>query len=124
MEHRKRILVIDDDYAVVEAWALLLELEGFEPIRAANGQEALDILQSGPPPAVIILDLMMPIMNGFELANILAKSERLARIPIVVLSAYIEEAERVKGARARLAKPVEISLLLETIQNLSTEVAG
>src|SRR5437870_239170 len=64
-----------------------LELEGFEVQTAANGRQALDTLAAGPPACVIVLDLMMPVMDGWQFRDAQARDPRLSSIPVVVVTA-------------------------------------
>ena len=60
-----KILIVDDDEAIRETLSQVLELSGFDSITSSNGQEALALLRSSTPPCLVLLDLMMPIMNGW-----------------------------------------------------------
>jgi len=115
----RRILVVDDDAAICNGLVDLLEDEGFEAIRALNGREALEILHSLPvQPGLILLDLMMPTMNGWEFRQEQLKSSRLRPIPVVVLSAFPKSLKRVelRSPAAVLAKPVGVDTLLHAVQ--------
>lgn len=110
------VLVVDDDPDILEALAEILEVEGFSVRRARNGQEALDRLE--PAPDLILLDLMMPVMDGWEFAQRLRQLELRQRAPVIVLSA-----DRNVGAKARdigavghLAKPFELNELLDMVR--------
>jgi len=110
------VLVVDDDPDILEALAEILEVEGFSVRRARNGQEALDQLE--PAPDLILLDLMMPVMDGWEFAQRLRQRELRQRAPVIVLSA-----DRNVGAKARdigavghLAKPFELNELLDMVR--------
>jgi CheY-like chemotaxis protein len=85
------ILVVDDNIDAVEALAQILEYEGYAVATAYDGRAALEYLGGHPTPDLTILDLMMPIMNGWELRAELAKVPALAKVPIVAMT----------GARAR-----------------------
>ena len=80
------ILVVDDDAAVVRPLVMFLEHEGFTPIRASNGAGALDYLRGGGDASVILLDLRMPIMDGWAFRREQRRDPAFARIPVVVLS--------------------------------------
>ena len=82
---------------------------------AANGLAALAMLRDRPPPCLILLDLMMPIMNGWELDAALKRDPRLATVPVIVLSALPEDLASPIGATEYLAKPVDIDKLLEVV---------
>jgi CheY-like chemotaxis protein len=110
----KRVLVVDDDADIRETVSLILKDEGWEVSLAADGAAALTLLRSGAPrPNVILLDLMMPVMNGWQFREEQLKDPQLASIPLVVLSA--NSAVRGKAGYfggAYLSKPVNIEALL------------
>jgi CheY-like chemotaxis protein len=81
------VLIVDDDHPVVESLQEFLEDEGFQVVIAADGQAALDELRRGLRPCVILLDLMMPRMNGWEFRREQQQDDDLKDIPIVVVSA-------------------------------------
>src|SRR5437879_6509382 len=83
----KTILVVEDDTATRDALSLILEAEGFGVMGAANGQEALDQLRGSRRPDLILLDLMMPVMDGWQFRRAQAQDPALSAIPVVVLSA-------------------------------------
>ena len=102
-----RVLVVDDNVKAVELTATVLEAEGYRVLRAYGGAEAIEVARSAHPD-LLILDLMMPQVSGFEVARALRESEQTARIPILVLTAKdlsAEDRERLNGAvNAILAK--------------------
>jgi CheY-like chemotaxis protein len=112
------VLIIDDDLAVREALAEALEDAEYCPIAAANGQEALEYLRQGGRPCVILLDLMMPIMDGWEFRAAQLADPALGPIPVIVLSA-VNELGRV-AAGVVLRKPVQLATLLEAVQRFCT----
>ncbi|HLV67804.1 MAG TPA: response regulator [Polyangiaceae bacterium] len=81
------VLIIDDDIELREALAEGLSMEGFRVATVGNGREGLDYLQEAIPPHVILVDLIMPIMNGWQFCEAKNADPRLARIPVVALSA-------------------------------------
>jgi CheY-like chemotaxis protein len=115
-----RILVVEDDEAIRETIAELLEGEGYGVARAADGAEALEQLQSTGGADLILLDLMMPVMDGWELRDRLRSDPRLARIPVVLVSAddALERQARRMGVQGWLAKPFDIEHLLGTVNRL------
>jgi CheY-like chemotaxis protein len=113
------VLVVDDDPAIREALADLLGDEGYHVVTAMNGVEALDKLRapSQTRPCVILLDLMMPLMNGQQFFAAQQQDAALASIPIVLISA--DTGVRQKAASfggEYLAKPVRIETVLEVIE--------
>ncbi|HEY2029082.1 MAG TPA: response regulator [Myxococcales bacterium] len=115
------VMIVDDDRDVRESLAEVLEDHGYPSVAAANGQEALDRLRSVPTrPCLILLDLMMPIMDGRQFRAQQQQDEVLGMIPVLVFSAHtnVEEASAALGASACLRKPIELPLLLEAVRAL------
>ena len=112
-----RVLVVDDDYALLDAVKDVLEDEGYEVSVAANGLEALKELRRGERPNVILLDLMMPVMNGWEFREEQLRDQSLAAIPTVIITAHNrpDESARELGAVSCIRKPVKPELLLSTV---------
>ena len=81
------ILVVDDDDAYRRAIEQMLHLEGFAPVTVPNGRAALNLLRAGFPAKAIVLDLLMPIMDGWEFRREQLRDPHLARVPVIVLSA-------------------------------------
>lgn len=111
------MLVVDDDPDILEALSEILEAEGFEIRRARNGKEALERLEPDPP-QLILLDLMMPVMDGWEFAQRMRQRPSVAHIPIIVLSADRNVGLKATdiGATGHLAKPFELSDLLDMVR--------
>jgi CheY-like chemotaxis protein len=111
------ILVVDDDVDIRETLLELLEGEGYSARGAANGQEALNQLRQGPA-SVILLDLMMPVMDGFEFRKQQLAEPVLRDIPVIVVSAggNCERSARELGAYRCMRKPLDVSKLLESIR--------
>ncbi len=112
-DRKADILVVDDDPALLEVTSFVLESEGFGVATARNGKEALALLHAGKRPALVLLDLMMPVMNGWEFLAEIAKVPSLREIPIAVVTAA--GAVEVSGAVAVLRKPIDLGLLVETV---------
>jgi CheY-like chemotaxis protein len=111
------ILIIEDDADIRDTLAEILEYEGFSVVATASGKEALERLQTGLQPGLILLDLMMPELNGWGVAGQLRQIPALAGVPVVVVSGVhdIEQQAKSLGAEDSLAKPVEVERLLEII---------
>ena len=112
----RMILIVEDDAAIRTALQLALEIEGYSVRTAGNGQEALQLLARIDTPCLILLDLMMPIMNGWEFAQALRKDMVLAPIPVAIVTAYSEEASHFEGAQALIKKPVDLELLYHVVR--------
>jgi CheY-like chemotaxis protein len=117
-ESRKSILVVEDDAATRDAVALVLEDEGYSVTGVANGQEALSHLRQASPPQLIVLDLMMPVMNGWEFRKQQTQDPALKSIPVLVISADggISQKAAALGAKDFLLKPIDLDKLLEAVQ--------
>jgi CheY-like chemotaxis protein len=114
------ILVVEDDPGILHAITQVLEDEG-HPVRGAvNGKVALDMLRApgARPPRLILLDLMMPVMDGCAFRDEQLRDPALARIPVVLLTADNNAQEKAATMRitASLRKPVELQKLLDAIQ--------
>ena len=125
---RHVILVVDDDHDLRESLREILEEEGFETIGASDGKEAVDLLLSGghPPPRVILLDIMMPGISGWEVTAELLADRSTDQIPIIFISARSELSDRVRafelGAQAYLTKPFYPAVLAETVTTVLDQI--
>jgi CheY-like chemotaxis protein len=113
------VLIVEDDADTREMLGRFLELEGFDVRTAANGQLALDALRRMGRTSVILLDLMMPVMNGWQFREAQRRDPALAAIPVVVVTAAgpREEIPEI-SADGWLSKPVDFDRLLATIEPL------
>ena len=106
------VLIVDDDEGIRETVQLALQMDNHTTALAAHGGEALDWLGQHQPPCLILLDLMMPFMDGWQVIEQLRRDDRLARVPIVVITAF----NRDLGSAAALPilrKPIELGDLLD-----------
>lgn len=109
-------MIVEDDPDTREMLERFLQLEGFEVRTAANGQLALQALQADSSLNVILLDLMMPVMNGWQFRQAQARDPKLCRIPVVVVTAAgAREDIPAIDADGWLSKPVDFDQLLATI---------
>lgn len=114
-----RILVVDDDPDIRETLVELLEENGHPAFAAANGNEALETLRTaGETPCLILLDLMMPGMDGIAFREEQLKDPALSPIPVIVLSAFRDSAETAQqiAATAHLPKPVSFDALMKLVE--------
>ena len=112
------VLVVDDDPNLVRLMVKFLKLEGFAPVPAANGLEALAYLRGGGEASVILLDLRMPVMDGWAFRREQRGDPGLADIPIVVLSGIAADADQDLGAAASFSKPVSFPEVVSVVRRL------
>jgi CheY-like chemotaxis protein len=117
------ILIVEDDTDVAETMQAALESAGHLTRIAPNGRRALELLASLPRPRLILVDLMMPVMNGVELLAALRGDPNLADIPAVVVSAYQHLAAG-QGAAGYIVKPFELRTLLDTVRRYGDPAGG
>ncbi len=110
------VLIVDDDADVREMMAQLLAVEGFAPCTAANGRDALNQLADGLLPQVILLDLMMPVMDGRQFLAECRQNPACAAIPVIVLSAASESRPPVQ-ADAVFRKPLDFSQVVDAVRH-------
>ncbi len=111
------ILLVEDNAPLREATQLLLEAHGYEVVAVERAADALALLRDGPLPGLILLDLLMPDMDGFQFRERLMEDPRLARIPVVIWSGHSlgpADAERLHGATI-IPKPVDADVVVRTI---------
>jgi len=108
------ILVVDDDPDIRDALQLTLEAEGYRVRTAADGAEALDRLEQDPA-ALVLLDLMMPVMGGAEFMERVRSDPRLGTLPVLVVTAWPKDAAALPGVRGVLKKPVDIDELFAQV---------
>ena len=112
-----QVLVVEDNTDVRETLMELLESHGYQALGAEHGQEALDKIQNLPePPCMIVLDLMMPVMDGRAFRQEQLKDPKMSQIPVVVVSAYDSIPYRKElDASAYLRKPLDLRELLRLV---------
>jgi CheY-like chemotaxis protein len=109
-------LVVEDDETIRESLSDLLRDEGAELVTAANGREALDSLRASTPPDLILLDLMMPVMDGWQFRKEQKKlAPELANIPLVVITATGKRPVLVDAAEL-VMKPLDLNRLFEAVE--------
>jgi CheY-like chemotaxis protein len=113
-----RVLVVDDDRDIRECLVQILTEEGFDVTSASNGREALDEIERAIP-HVMLLDLMMPVMNGWEVMETLRLSTSVPKFPIVVLSAI-----EARGCADYIPKPIRLPRLLELLATVRAKAAA
>jgi CheY-like chemotaxis protein len=114
----RTVLVVDDDSGVRELLTRSLSFEGFDVMEASNGQDALKKLRTGRRPGVIVLDLRMPVMDGWAFRIAQRADPRIARIPVVILSGADAHRFQEIEAVAALEKPVSLSQLADCLHRI------
>ena len=109
------VLIVEDDEDLRDMMAQMLTIEGFDASAVSNGREALDYLKRETRPHVILLDLMMPVMDGWEFRRRQKADPELAPLPVIVLSA-LDPARAAVDATAFLKKPLDFDHLLELVR--------
>ena len=121
MPDKIRILLVDDEPSIVKVVQKRLEVEGFDVLVAIDGQEALAKAQTEHPD-LIILDLMLPKLNGYEVCRLLKFDQKFQHIPIILFTAKAQQQDEVVGkecgADSYLRKPFQAQELLERIRTL------
>lgn len=118
---KKRVLVVEDDADIRDALGLALNEAGYDAFAVEDGEQALEWLRHEVAPNVILLDMMMPRMNGWQFRNAQRADPALAEIPVIVVSAAADNALRAAGAAkalevdAVLRKPVDLDELFRAV---------
>ena len=116
-----RILVVDDDPPIVRLLRVNLEMEGYEVAVASNGKEALEAVKAHPPD-LVLLDVILPGMDGLEVVTRLRRDPATARLPVVLLSARAQDADirhgKGAGADEYVTKPFDPRDLLATVEGV------
>jgi CheY-like chemotaxis protein/signal transduction histidine kinase len=116
----KKVLVVDDDMRNIFALSSVLERRGMEVLTAGTGREAIDMLESTPDVAIVLMDIMMPEMDGYATMQVIRQNPSFNRLPIIALTAKAMKGDREKcleaGASEYLAKPVNTEQLLSALR--------
>jgi CheY-like chemotaxis protein len=116
----KKVLVVDDDVRNIFALSSVLERRGMSVLTAGTGREAINTLESTPDVAIVLMDIMMPEMDGYETMQVIRQNAAFRRLPIIALTAKAMKGDREKcleaGASEYLAKPVNTDQLLAALR--------
>ncbi|MCW3107246.1 MAG: diguanylate cyclase [Segetibacter sp.] len=119
----KSVLIVDDEDNNIFALGSYLETQDMLVLAAKNGAEAIRLLQDGIKPDIILLDMMMPVMDGYETLKVLKETGFLNRIPVIAVTAQAMKGDKEKcmeaGAWDYLSKPLNLKILLEKITKLT-----
>src|SRR6202043_1634971 len=116
----RTVLVVDDDARNIFALSSVLERRGMKVLTATTGSEAIELVESTPDLAIVLMDIMMPEMDGYQTMQVIRAKPRFRRLPIVALTAKAMKGDREKcleaGASDYLAKPVNTEQLLSALR--------
>jgi tubulin-specific chaperone A len=116
----RKVLIVDDDMRNVFALTSVMEEKGLKLLVASNGQECLDMLEESPDIHLVLMDIMMPVMDGYEAMRRIRKQKRFSNLPIITLTAKAMKGDRAAcieaGASDYLAKPVDTEKLLSMLR--------
>jgi CheY-like chemotaxis protein len=110
---KKTVLLVEDDLAIRDIVHDVLLQTGYDVVPATSGKQALDYLTTEPPPDLVILDLMLPLVSGWQVMETMRADERFCGTPVIVTTAV--GADRPAGAAAVLNKPFSARALLEAV---------
>jgi CheY-like chemotaxis protein len=108
-----RILIVEDERDLLDSLREFFEDEGYSVQTAENGAQALDLLSAGDPPSVVVLDLLMPVIDGNEVFSRMQREPRLSKVPVIVSTS---DPSRAPSGVLTLRKPVNLQNLLGAIQ--------
>jgi DNA-binding response OmpR family regulator len=124
---KKRILIVEDEESLLKLETILLQVKGYEVTGAVNGEEALEMLSHGNFD-LVLLDIMLPDIDGFEICDRMRKNQRTADIPVVMLTAKKNQADQERGAacgaNAYMTKPFKSAKIIEIIEGLILNKKG
>lgn len=115
MSDPKTIVLVEDDDGIRETMGALLQDEGFHVVEAENGEKGLAALREADDPCLVLLDLWMPVMNGWQMLEAMRDDAALRRVPVVVISAA-GDVPLPEGAAAFLRKPIRLETLLNNVE--------
>ena len=121
-EKKGEVLIVEDDTDLRQALSQILSDEGYRVDGAEHGLHALEQLRDGVRPCLILLDLTMPVMNGWQFRDMQRQDPELATIPVVVISAGANLSEQIAplGIQDYIRKPIQLGQLLATVQRYCT----
>ncbi|MDC8103479.1 response regulator [Chryseobacterium sp. PTM-20240506] len=120
---KKKILIVDDDPRNIFALKLTLKARGYQMESCTMAQEAIELLQKDDRIGVVLMDMMMPEMDGYEAIRIIRETPSISKVPIIAVTAQAMKEDRQKcldvGAQDYVKKPIDVDLLLTAIEKLS-----
>ena len=124
----KKILIVDDDASNIFVLSRMLQKSEVEIHTANNGQEALDMLEEMPTIDCVLMDMMMPVMDGYEAIESIRNQDKWAKLPVISVTAQVMEGDKNKcieiGATAYIPKPVNKDMLMATLSDNLMQIEG
>lgn len=117
----KTILIVEDDDSIRNTLKIALEFEGYQVEAGGNGKEGLNLLNQMERPCLVILDMMMPVMDGWGFLEALGQDQRLTSLPVIVVTAFSERTQATGQVKEVIKKPVDLNDLLETVKGYCTD---
>jgi len=122
MDQKKIILIVDDDQRNIFALRLTLKAKGYQVLSSTSAREAIEILETNKGVALILMDMMMPEIDGYEAIQLIRNSSLLRKIPVIAVTAQAMSGDREKclvaGAQSYVSKPIDVDILMNEIERL------
>lgn len=118
----KKVLIVDDDPRNIFALKITLKARGYQIESCTSAQEAISLMQNDPQINIVLMDMMMPEMDGYEALKIIRNTPTIAKIPVIAVTAQAMQGDREKciesGADDYVSKPINVDKLLIAIEKL------
>jgi len=116
------VLIVEDEFAIVDLLEMALADEGYRVLTAANGHQGLERLVAGPRPDLVIADYMMPVLDGVGMLRAMRETETHRNIPCIIMSAMPEAyvRERIDGYAAFVRKPFQLTAVVQLVTTIVT----
>lgn len=122
MNRNKVILIVDDDNRNIFALGLTLRARGYQVVSCAMAKEAIQLLESENNVSLVLMDMMMPEIDGYEAIRLIRSSAVIKDLPIIAVTAQAMSGDREKclaaGAQAYVSKPIDVDMLMVEIEQL------
>ena len=122
MDQNKVILIVDDDQRNIFALRLTLKAKGYQVLSSTSASEAMEILEANKGVALILMDMMMPEIDGYEAIQLIRNSSLMGKIPVIAVTAQAMSGDREKclkaGAQSYISKPIDVDKLMGEIERL------
>ncbi|MBD3383014.1 MAG: response regulator, partial [candidate division Zixibacteria bacterium] len=123
-----KVLIVEDDPVSLKLMDSILTKKGYETVATTSGREAIDYLDSGKLVDLVISDVMMPEIDGFQLLKYMNSHKKIQNIPVMLCTARNDKSSVLKGldlgARDYIAKPIKAELLLEKVERMINKIPG